>query len=68
MSGRAILDFVTSARRLHHTYAEYLEVEARSDVRHEYLGGEIYGPDRITLTLPSVSLSVDEIYAVLDGL
>jgi len=33
---------VTFARGLHHTYAEYLEVEARSDVRHEYLDGEIY--------------------------
>jgi Uma2 family endonuclease len=29
-------------RRLHHTYAEYLEVEALSSVRHEYLDGEIY--------------------------
>lgn len=33
---------MVGARRLHHTYAEYLEVEAMSTVRHEYLDGEIY--------------------------
>lgn len=30
------------ARKLHYTYDEYLEIERRSDVRHEYLDGEIY--------------------------
>lgn len=30
------------ARKLHHSYDDYLELERRSDVRHEYLGGEIY--------------------------
>lgn len=30
------------ARKLHHTYEDYLELERRSDVRHEYLDGEIY--------------------------
>ena len=30
------------ARKLHYTYEEYLEIERRSDVRHEYLQGEIY--------------------------
>lgn len=30
------------ARKLHYTYEQYLEIERRSDVRHEYLGGEIY--------------------------
>lgn len=33
---------MAGARRVHHTYAEYLEVEALSSVRHEYLEGEIY--------------------------
>ena len=33
---------VSTARRLHHSYAEYLDVEAQTDVRHEYLEGEIY--------------------------
>jgi Uma2 family endonuclease len=33
---------MTSARRLHYTYREYLEVERRSDVKHEFLDGEIY--------------------------
>jgi Uma2 family endonuclease len=30
------------ARKVHYTYDEYLGIEQRSDVRHEYLGGEIY--------------------------
>jgi Uma2 family endonuclease len=32
----------TSARQLHYTYAEYLDLEERSSVRHEYMDGEIY--------------------------
>jgi Uma2 family endonuclease len=32
----------SSARRVHHTYAEYLTLEEGSSVRHEYLDGEIY--------------------------
>jgi Uma2 family endonuclease len=32
----------TTARHLHHTYQEYLAMEAGSSVRHEYLNGEIY--------------------------
>lgn len=32
----------TTARRLHHTYADYLALEAESPVRHEFLDGEIY--------------------------
>ena len=31
-----------SARRLHHTYDQYLEVERLGAVRHEFLDGEIY--------------------------
>ena len=33
---------MSSARRLHHTYEQYLEVERLSSVRHEFLDGEIY--------------------------
>ena len=32
----------SAARRLHHTYAEYLALEQASPTRHEYLDGEIY--------------------------
>lgn len=31
-----------SARRLHHTYEDYLRLERESPVRHEYFDGEIY--------------------------
>lgn len=31
-----------AARRLHHTYAEYVSLEQASPIRHEFLGGEIY--------------------------
>lgn len=33
---------MSTARRLHHTYEQYLEVERLSSVRHEFLEGEIY--------------------------
>ncbi|MEW5741347.1 MAG: Uma2 family endonuclease [Myxococcota bacterium] len=33
---------MTTARRLHYTYEEYLAVEELSELRHEYLDGEIY--------------------------
>lgn len=33
---------MSTARRLHHTYEQYLEVERLSSVRHEFLDGEIY--------------------------
>lgn len=36
------MDAVNGARRLHYTYAEYLDVEAHSDVRHEYFDGDIF--------------------------
>jgi Uma2 family endonuclease len=35
-------NMTASARRLHHSYAEYLALEAQSSVRHEYWNGEIY--------------------------
>lgn len=33
---------MTIARRVHHTYADYLAVEHDSPVKHEYLDGEIF--------------------------
>ncbi|WP_437914411.1 hypothetical protein WME73_00620 [Sorangium sp. So ce302] len=30
------------AHRVHYTYAEYLTLEASSNVKHEYLDGQIY--------------------------
>ncbi|HJS75279.1 MAG TPA: Uma2 family endonuclease, partial [Vicinamibacteria bacterium] len=33
---------MSTVRRVHYTYAEYLALEEFSSVRHEYLGGEIY--------------------------
>jgi Uma2 family endonuclease len=32
----------TPAHRIHYTYAEYLALEVTSNVRHEFLGGQIY--------------------------
>src|SRR5262245_43553792 len=31
-----------AARKLTHTFAEYLALEARSDIRHEFVNGEIF--------------------------
>jgi Uma2 family endonuclease len=31
-----------SAHRVRYTWAEYLALEASSNVKHEYLGGQIY--------------------------
>lgn len=33
---------MTSARRLHHTYADYLRLEKGSPIKHEYCDGEIF--------------------------
>lgn len=33
----------TPAHRIRYTYAEYLALEATSNVKHEFLGGQIYG-------------------------
>ncbi len=33
---------MSTARRLHYTYADYLSIERDSPVRHEYCDGEIY--------------------------
>jgi Uma2 family endonuclease len=44
-----------TSRRMHYTYAEYLALEEESQIRHEYLDGEIYAmaggtPDHAALT------------------
>ena len=43
-SGRGAVRWsaMSTARRLHHTYAEYMALEDESPIRHEYLDGEIY--------------------------
>lgn len=33
---------MSTARRLHYTYAQYLEIERMSSVKHEFLDGDIY--------------------------
>jgi len=39
----AIIDAMTAPlHEIHHTYAEYLALEASSNVKHEFLGGQIY--------------------------
>ncbi len=51
----------TTARRVHHTYAEYLALEEESPSRHEYLDGEIYAlaggsPDHAALAAAIISI------------
>lgn len=50
-----------TARRVHHTYEEYVAVEDGSTVRHEYLEGEIYAmaggsPDHAALAATLIRL------------
>jgi len=52
---------VTTARRVHNTYAEYLALEEESAARHEYLDGEIYAmaggsPDHAALAAAMISI------------
>lgn len=49
------------AHQVHYTYAEYLALEAASNVKHEYLDGQIYGmaggsPDHAALGATVVGL------------
>jgi Uma2 family endonuclease len=51
----------TTLRRVHHTYAEYLALEAQSSARHEYLEGEIYAmaggsPDHAALAAALIAI------------
>ncbi len=52
---------MSTARRVHYTYAEYLAMEEASSVRHEYLDGEIYAmaggsPDHAALAATLISV------------
>ena len=51
----------STARRVHHTYAEYLALEDASSTRHEYLDGEIYAmsggtPDHAGLAAAAIGI------------
>jgi Uma2 family endonuclease len=52
---------MSTSRRVHYTYAEYLGLEEESSVRHEYLEGEIYAmaggsPDHAALAPALISI------------
>ena len=52
---------MSTARRLHYTYAEYTALEDESPIRHEYLDGEIYAtaggsPDHAALAAEVIGL------------
>ena len=56
----------TSARRLHHTYAEYLRLEEDSATKHEYLNGEIYAmaggtPDHAALAAAVIGILTSQL-------
>jgi Uma2 family endonuclease len=47
--------------KIHHTYAEYLALEASSNVKHEFLGGQIYAmaggiPEHAALAAAAIGL------------
>jgi Uma2 family endonuclease len=51
---------MSTVRRVHYTYAEYLALEEESSIRHEYLDGEIYAraggsPDHAALAAAIIS-------------
>lgn len=51
----------STARHVHHTYAEYLALEDESSTRHEYLDGEIYAmaggtPDHAALAGAAIGI------------
>ncbi len=56
----ATLLLMSTVRRVHYTYTEYLALEEESSVRHEYLDGEIYAmaggsPDHAALAAALIS-------------
>ncbi len=58
----------SSAHRVHYTYAEYLGLEAASNVKHEYLDGQIYGmaggtPEHAALAAAVVGLLFPQLLA-----
>ncbi|KYF79809.1 hypothetical protein BE11_23910 [Sorangium cellulosum] len=57
---------VAPAHRIHHTYAEYLALEASSNVKHEYLDGQIYAmaggtPEHAALAAAVIGLLFPEL-------
>ncbi len=57
---------MTSVRRVHYTYAEYLALESASSTRHEYLDGEIYAmaggtPDHAALAARVIGALVTQL-------
>lgn len=51
----------TPAHRIHYTWADYLALEASSNVKHEYLDGQIYGmaggtPEHAALAAATIGL------------
>jgi Uma2 family endonuclease len=52
---------MATARRVHHTYADYLAIEHSSPVKHEYLDGEIFAmaggtPEHAALAAQMIAL------------
>ncbi|WP_437927764.1 Uma2 family endonuclease [Sorangium sp. So ce291] len=57
---------VAPAHRIHYTYAEYLALEASSNVKHEYLDGQIYAmaggtPEHAALAAAVIGLLFPEL-------
>ena len=57
---------VAPAHRIHYTYAEYLTLEASSNVKHEYLDGQIYAmaggtPEHAALAAAVIGLLFPEL-------
>lgn len=74
---------MTSARRLHHTYADSLRLERDSPIKHECCDGEVFAmagrtpehgeaefrSSEVALSsAPSLSVDIDSRYAVLAGM
>jgi Uma2 family endonuclease len=49
---------MTQPARRHYTYAEYLELEAFSNIKHEFFGGEIYAMAGGTLDHAALAMAV----------
>ena len=58
---------MTTARRLHHTYADYLRALERSEVKLEYCDGEIYAMAGGTPTHAALSAALRRSARALSG-